>query len=189
MKALALGALAGALAAGCHSGPTFEKLGPHPVVVLHTSFGDITVELNRERAPKSVDNFLRYATERFYDTTIFHRVLPGQLIQGGGFTAGLVQKPEHDPVRNESRNGLKNVRGAVALARRTDPNSAQAEFFIDTVDNPQFDYPNNGGYAVFGKVTAGMDIVDEIQSVPTQTVGAWTNVPVNPVVIESITVK
>ena len=139
-------------------------------VVLKTSKGEITIELNREKAPVTVENFLSYVKKGHYDGTVFHRVMDGFMIQGGGFAKEgnqLVEKPTGAGIRNEGQNGLKNVRGSIAMARTADPNSATAQFFINVVDNPALDYPSNGGYAVFGKVTGGMDVVDAIKSVAT----------------------
>ncbi len=157
-------------------------------VVIKTNKGDITVTLYPDKAPKTVANFLRYVDEGFYDGTIFHRVIPGFMIQGGGLTPDMHKKPTHDPVENEAKNGLKNVRGAIAMARTGAPHSATAQFFIDHRDNPNLDYPSfdGWGYAVFGKVTEGMDVVDAIASVKTMTKGGRKNVPVEAVTIESI---
>jgi peptidyl-prolyl cis-trans isomerase A (cyclophilin A) len=138
-------------------------------VALETSQGRIVVELSADKAPKTVANFVQYVNDGFYDGTIFHRVISGFMIQGGGFTAAMVQKPTRPPVPSESNNGLKNVRGSVAMARTSDPNSATAQFFINVVDNAFLDYPgrDGSGYTVFGKVVEGMDVVDKIRAVPT----------------------
>ncbi|RMG33298.1 MAG: peptidyl-prolyl cis-trans isomerase [Gammaproteobacteria bacterium] len=157
-------------------------------VVIKTNKGDITVTLYPDKAPKTVANFLRYVDEGFYDGTIFHRVIPGFMIQGGGLTPDMQKKPTHDPIENEAKNGLKNVRGAIAMARTRAPHSATSQFFINHRDNPNLDYPSfdGWGYAVFGKVTKGMDVVDAIAAVKTTTRNGRKNVPVEPVIIESI---
>jgi len=164
-----------------------------PVVVIETSMGDITVELDKEKAPKTVENFLSYVKEDFYKDTIFHRVIPGFMIQGGGFTADMKRKPTKPPIPNEAGNGLKNVRGAIAMARTAEVHSATAQFFIDVADKPQLDYrgetPDAFGYAVFGKVVSGMAIVDRIENTATGTRGSFQNVPIVPVVIKSIKLK
>ena len=157
-----------------------------PVVVLDTSMGAITLELNPERAPISAENFLRYVDEGFYDNLIFHRVMPGFMIQSGGMTDQMVEKSEgkHGSIKNESSNGLSNVRGTIAMARMNDPNSASCQFFINHADNSRLD-TFRGGYAVFGKVIDGLDVVDKIAKVPTTTRGGHENVPVKPVYIKS----
>lgn len=156
-------------------------------VVLQTSLGDITLELDAEKAPETVANFLRYVDAQFYDGTIFHRVIPHFMIQGGGFAAGLKPKATQPPVKNEAQNGLRNVRGAIAMARTNDPHSATSQFFINVTDNDFLDYPGQDGwgYCVFGKVTAGMDVVDAIRKVATKTVAPHENVPVQDVVIRT----
>lgn len=161
-----------------------------PKVLLKTSLGDITLELYPDKAPKSVENFLDYAKSGFYDGTIFHRVIAGFMIQGGGFTRDLHQKKTRAPVVNESKNGLSNLRGTLTMARTGDPNSATAQFFINAVDNPRLDYTDdaNPGYCVFGKVIAGLDVVDKIRAVPTDAQGPFrSDVPTTPVVIEKAT--
>lgn len=167
-------------------------LAAQPVeVVMKTSKGDITLALNPDKAPKTVANFLRYVDEGFYDGTIFHRVISGFMIQGGGLTPDMQKKPVHDPVVNEAKNGLKNVRGSIAMARTRDPDSATAQFFINHRDNPNLDYPSfdGWGYAVFGKVIDGMDVVDTIAEVKTTRKSGRGNVPVEPVIIESVSRK
>jgi peptidyl-prolyl cis-trans isomerase A (cyclophilin A) len=157
-------------------------------VKLTTSQGEIVVKLDAEKAPKSVANFLGYAKSGFYDGTIFHRVIDGFMIQGGGFTADMQQKPTKPPISLESRNGLSNKRGTVAMARTSDPNSATAQFFINVKDNAFLDQPNardGEGYAVFGQVIKGMDVVDKIKQVATQP----GDVPVTPIVIKHVTVE
>lgn len=160
-------------------------------VVLTTSMGEITLELYTDKAPKSVENFLGYVNSGFYSGTVFHRVISGFMIQGGGFTADLRQKKTRAPVVNESKNGLSNLRGTLAMARTADPNSATAQFFINTVDNPRLDYAGdaNPGYCVFGKVIAGMDVVDKIRTVATGPQGPFaSDVPAIAIVIEKATV-
>ncbi|MEY2632783.1 MAG: hypothetical protein RIR00_1437 [Pseudomonadota bacterium] len=157
-----------------------------PTVELNTNLGKITVELDAEKTPKSAANFLQYAKDGFYAQTIFHRVIPGFMIQGGGFTAGMDQKPTNPPIPNECRSGGRNQRGTLAMARTSDPHSATAQFFINLVDNPNLDCTSFWGYAVFGRVTAGMDVVDKIAKVPTGNRGMHQNVPLEPVVIQSV---
>ncbi|WP_255446502.1 peptidylprolyl isomerase [Tepidiphilus sp. J10] len=157
-------------------------------VKLTTNRGDIVLELDPVKAPKTVENFLAYVESGHYDGTIFHRVIDGFMIQGGGLTADMKQKPTRAPIPNEADNGLKNRRGTVAMARTQDPNSATAQFFINVADNDFLDYraptTQGWGYCVFGKVVQGMDVVDAIKSVKTGTVGPWRDVPLEPVVIE-----
>ena len=159
-------------------------------VVLKTSLGEITLELDEDKAPASTANFLAYVQDGFYNGTVFHRVIDGFMIQGGGFDQSLAQKPTRAPVANEGYNGLKNVRGSIAMARTSDPHSATAQFFINLVDN---DFLNPGGagahgYAVFGKVVAGMDVVDQIARLPTGGKGMFDkDVPEPLVVIETAT--
>lgn len=156
-------------------------------VAFETSEGRIVVEVQADKAPKTVANFLQYVKDGFYDGTIFHRVINGFMIQGGGFTQTMVQKPTRASVPIESTNGLKNVRGAVAMARTSDPNSATAQFFIDVVDNPRLDYPSfdGYGYTVFGNVVEGMDVVDKIRAVATGRREGFENVPLTPVLIKT----
>ena len=159
-------------------------------VVISTSKGDITVELDQEKAPVTVKNFLEYVDAKFYDGTVFHRVIPNFMIQGGGFDMGLQQKKTRAPIKNEAQNGLKNERGTIAMARTMVVDSATAQFFINTVNNGflNFRSPDTRGfgYAVFGKVTKGMDVVDKISATPTGLVNGMQNVPREPVVIKSI---
>ena len=156
-------------------------------VVLHTNHGDITLELDAENAPASAANFLQYVREGHYDNTIFHRVIPGFMIQGGGMEPGMKQKPTRKPVANEATNGVKNKNYTVAMARTSEPHSATAQFFINVADNDFLDYTapsaNGWGYCVFGKVTAGRDVVDKIKAMPTATNGFHQNVPQQDVVI------
>ncbi|MBI4741921.1 MAG: peptidyl-prolyl cis-trans isomerase [Betaproteobacteria bacterium] len=159
-----------------------------PGVELQTSMGKIVIELDSEKAPKTVQNFLQYAKDGFYNGTIFHRVIDGFMIQGGGFTKDMEQKPTGKPVENEAKNGLKNERGSIAMARTQDPHSATAQFFINHKDNAMLDYPSRDGwgYAVFGKVTQGMDVVDKIAKVPAGNRSMHQNVPLEPVIIQSV---
>ncbi len=160
---------------------------PHPRVRIVTNKGTIVVELDREKAPITVSNFLRYVDDGFYDGTLFHRVVPGFVIQGGGFLPGLVRKDTRPPIINESNNGLSNVRGTIAMARTNDPDSATSQFFINLVDNTSLDYaPDRPGYAVFGRVIEGMDVVDAIAEVETTSRNGFNDVPVEDVVIERI---
>jgi peptidyl-prolyl cis-trans isomerase A (cyclophilin A) len=158
-----------------------------PKVQFDTSMGNFVIELAPKQAPKTVANFLEYVKAGHYDNTIFHRVIPGFMVQGGGFTSDMTEKATRSPIPLESENGLKNERGTVAMARRPDPNSATAQFFINLVDNPRLDYPSpdGHGYAVFGKVIEGMDVIDKIRSVQTASVKGHQNVPVTAVVVKS----
>ncbi len=156
-------------------------------VELETSLGRIVVELNAEKAPISTENFLEYTDDGFYDGTIFHRVIPNFMIQGGGFTRDMRQKPTRGGIANEAANGLKNRRGTIAMARTADPNSATSQFFINVVDNPSLDHPSfdGHGYAVFGLVVEGMDTVDAIRQVETRRQHGHNDVPVETVMILS----
>lgn len=162
------------------------------MVELHTNHGVIKLELNAEKAPKTVANFLNYVKNGHYDGTVFHRVIDGFMIQGGGFEAGMKQKPTEAPVENEANNGLKNERGSIAMARTNDPHSASAQFFINVADNDFLNHssptPQGWGYAVFGKVVDGLDVVDKIKSVKTGSKGFHQDVPVDDVVIEKAVV-
>ena len=159
-----------------------------PSVEMQTSAGKIVIELNADKAPGTVSNFLKYAKEGHYNGTIFHRVIDGFMIQGGGFTADMNEKKAGAPIQNEAKNGLKNQRGTIAMARRPDPHSATAQFFINHKDNASLDYPSpdGWGYAVFGKVVKGMDVVDKIAKAPTGNRGMHRNVPVEPITIQSV---
>jgi peptidyl-prolyl cis-trans isomerase A (cyclophilin A) len=167
--------------------PAESKPDPSgPVVVLETSMGRIRMVLDPGKAPISVDNFLKYVRDRFYDGTIFHRVIPGFMIQGGGYTYDLKEKAARAAIRNEAKNGLRNSRGAVAMARLGTPNSATAQFFINVRDNHRLDYGIGGaGYTVFGEVIEGMDVVDKIVAVATTTREGLEDVPRIPVVIKT----
>jgi cyclophilin family peptidyl-prolyl cis-trans isomerase len=179
--------------------PTPQAANPAPVpaksanprVAFETTLGKFVIELDSEKAPKSVENFLGYVKSGFYDGTIFHRVIKDFMVQGGGFTADMQQKPTQAPVVNEADNGLKNRRGTVAMARTMDPNSATSQFFINTVDNGFLDHtgknPRGWGYAVFGKVVEGMDVVDKIRAVKTTTKGPYADVPETVVQIQKAT--
>ena len=157
------------------------------MVVLHTNQGDITLELDDENSPATVANFLQYVRGGHYDNTLFHRVIPGFMIQGGGFMPGMKQKPVSEPVANEAGNGVKNLRHTVAMARTSDPHSATAQFFINVADNAFLDYKapssQHYGYCVFGKVVGGTDVVDRITGVATARSGMHENVPTDDVVI------
>ncbi len=161
-------------------------------VRMITSMGIIDLDLNRARAPKTVANFLRYVNEGFYNGTVFHRVIPDFMIQGGGFTPAMVQKQTHAPIRNEADNGLKNITGTIAMARTGNPHSATAQFFINTKNNYFLDHqsktPRGWGYTVFGEVTKGMRTVRKIEAVRTTTKHGFQNVPVKDVVIQKIEV-
>jgi peptidyl-prolyl cis-trans isomerase B (cyclophilin B) len=160
-------------------------------VLVKTNKGDITIVLDAEKAPVTVQNFLEYTQQGFYNGTIFHRVIPGFMIQGGGFDKDFIQKKTNAPIKNEAANGLKNKRGSIAMARTQDPNSATGQFFINLVDNDSLNYrsatPAGYGYAVFGEVTSGMEVVDAIAKVKTDNRNGHQNVPVDNVVIESVT--
>ena len=159
------------------------------MIKLHTSLGTIALELDAEKAPKTVANFIEYVKSGHYDGTIFHRVIDGFMIQGGGFDADMGQKPTGSPIANEAGNGLKNTAGTLAMARTSDVHSATAQFFINVADNAFLDFTSataqGYGYAVFGKVCAGMDVVEKIKKVKTGNRGMHGNVPVEPVIIQS----
>ena len=163
----------------------------NPVVIIKTSKGDIKVELFQDKAPVSVKNFLQYVDSKHYNGTIFHRVIDGFMIQGGGFTKDFSQKPTKAPIKNEASNGLKNQKGTLAMARTSDVDSATSQFFINVADNAFLDHksptPQGFGYCVFGKVTEGMDVVDKIKGVQTTSRGPYENVPVEAVEIIEIT--
>lgn len=167
---------------------TLSAFAANPVVEMKTSQGTIVIELDPVKAPKSVENFLGYVKDGFYKDTIFHRVIPGFMIQGGGMNAKMEEKKTKAAIENEAKNGLKNVRGSIAMARTGDPHSATAQFYINLVDNGPLDYPSRDGwgYAVFGKVTKGMDVVDKIAKVKTGNSGMHQNVPTEAVTIKSV---
>jgi len=162
------------------------------MVTIRTTFGEITVELDAEKAPKTVENFLAYARDGYYDGTIFHRVINDFMIQGGGFDTNMQQKPTNEPIENEADNGLPNDFGTVAMARTMDPHSATAQFFINVKDNDFLNHsgknPQGWGYAVFGKVVEGSEVLDKIRAVPTTSRNGHQDVPTDPVIIESITI-
>ncbi len=160
-----------------------------PQVSIKTNMGEIVLELDPAKAPKTVDNFLQYVKTGHYTGTIFHRVINGFMIQGGGYDKTMVEKSVHKPIPNEAQNGLKNLTYSVAMARTQDPDSATAQFFINVGNNAALDYPgrDGSGYAVFGKVIRGMDVVDKIKAVAVTDAGPYQNVPVKAVVIESAT--
>lgn len=154
-------------------------------VLLQTNKGDIELDLDEQNAPVTVKNFLSYVQEGFYDGTVFHRVIPGFMIQGGGFSADMKEKSTRGPIKNEAANGLKNTRGTIAMARTADKDSATSQFFINLADNVFLDHGQRDyGYAVFGKVVKGMDVVDAIAQVQTKTIGPYQNVPIEPVVVK-----
>ena len=158
------------------------------MVILHTNQGDITLELDAAKAPKSVANFLQYVRDGHYDNTVFHRVIDGFMIQGGGMEPGMKQKPTRAPIANEATNGIKNKKYTLAMARTSEPHSATAQFFINVADNDFLDYKapsaNGWGYCVFGKVVQGQDVVDKIRGVATSNSGLHQNVPKDDVIIE-----
>jgi cyclophilin family peptidyl-prolyl cis-trans isomerase len=185
MKRIAMTALAGFF---CVTGMVRAQAG-NPVVVMDTSMGKIKVELFKDKAPITVKNFLQYADDKFYEGTIFHRVIPTFMIQGGGFLPGMKEKETRPPIKNESANGLSNERGTIAMARTPDPDSATAQFFINVKENSGLDRTNfrdGVGYAVFGRVIEGMDVVDRIKQVQTGKRRGYDDVPTQDVVIRSV---
>ncbi len=176
----------------CGCGETMKKeTAESKMVKLQTSMGDIIIELNEQAAPVTIKNFLRYVNEGFYDGTIFHRVIYNFMIQGGGSTTEMEQKETHDPIVNEANNGLSNYRGTIAMARTQDPDSATAQFFINHVDNEPLDYVENvnPGYAVFGRVTEGLDVVDAIASVKTTRRKDKNGIDMADVPVELVVIK
>ena len=163
-----------------------------PVVELETNMGAIVIELNEEKAPKTVENFLNYVKSGQYDGTIFHRIIDGFMIQGGGMDAEMNEKPTNAPIENEADNGLKNDKGTIAMARTQDPHSATSQFFINVKDNDFLNHTGKNmqgwGYTVFGKVTSGMDVIEKMKGVPTGRFGMHADVPKEPVVINSATI-
>ncbi len=178
-------------AAGFFAASMALQAAGNPQVLLKTSKGDITIELFQDKAPISVKNFLSYVDEKYYDGTIFHRIIRGFMVQGGGMTADMHEKSGKPPIKNEAGNGLKNLRGTLAMARTPEIDSATCQFFINLVDNAFLDHekgnPDKFGYAVFGKVVAGMDVVDAIAAVPTGSKGMHRDVPREPITIISAT--
>jgi peptidyl-prolyl cis-trans isomerase B (cyclophilin B) len=162
------------------------------MIIMRTTFGDISIALDEEKAPLSCANFIAYAKEGYYDGTVFHRVIDNFMIQGGGFEVGMNQKPAGEAIENEADNGLKNDNGTVAMARTMDPHSATAQFFINIKDNDFLNHTGKNsqgwGYAVFGKVTSGLDVVEKIKAVSTGSKGGHQDVPLDDVIIESVTV-
>jgi peptidyl-prolyl cis-trans isomerase B (cyclophilin B) len=163
------------------------------MVTLHTNFGDIKIALNAEKAPQTVENFLKYANSGFYDGTIFHRVIDGFMVQGGGFLPGMEQKEVQDPIQNEATNGLSNKKGTLAMARTPDPHSATAQFFINVNDNNFLDFTSETsqgwGYCVFAEVVEGLDIIETIKNVATGSEGFHQDVPLEDVIITKVTVE
>lgn len=182
--------IATALLAGCTLAAAFPAMAQK--VRLSTSLGDIVVELDAQKAPKSVANFVQYVKAGHYNGTIFHRVIDNFMVQGGGMTPQMAEKPTRAPIPLESRNGLKNERGTLAMARTMDPNSATAQFFINVKDNAFLDAENardGNGYAVFGRVVEGMDVVDRIKAVPVGDKAGHQNVPLQPVILKKATLE
>ncbi len=173
--------------------PALTPAPGNPVAVISTSLGDIAVELFRDRAPVSVENFVQYVAEGFYSGTVFHRVVPGFMIQGGGYSVLMVEKGTRPPIRNEAANGLRNARGTLGMARQQSLRSATSQFYINVADNRSLDHtgysPQDFGYAVFGRVLSGMDVADRIAAVPTAPAGGMENVPVDPVIIKGIALQ
>jgi cyclophilin family peptidyl-prolyl cis-trans isomerase len=185
-------AMVGAGAANAANTADPQPAKANPRVALETSKGKIVIELFPDKAPKTVENFLQYVRSGFYDGVIFHRVIPGFMIQGGGFTADMTQKPTKGTIQNEADNGLRNERGTLSMARTSDPNSASSQFFLNVADNRSLDHkgktPQGWGYAVFAKVVEGMDVADAIVSVRTTTKGPYGDVPVEPITIKKATI-
>jgi peptidyl-prolyl cis-trans isomerase B (cyclophilin B) len=163
------------------------------MIILQTNFGDIAIALNHEKAPRTAENFEQYVRDGHYDNTLFHRVIPGFMIQGGGFDTDFNQKPTRDPLENEADNGLKNTKGTLAMARTQDPHSASSQFFINLADNDFLNHSGKSlqgwGYCVFGEVVEGMDVVEKIAAVPTTRRGMHADVPAEDVVIERAYIK
>ena len=193
MKAFLVGSIvlatmvAGTITQAEEAGVAANQAATSNIVVMSTSMGDVEIELFADKAPISVSNFLAYADSGFFAGTIFHRVIPGFMVQGGGFDDKMVQKPTREQIKNEAKNGLKNDRGTLAMARTGVIDSATSQFFINVKDNAFLNNsPRDFGYAVFGKVVSGMDVVDKIVAVPTGNVGPFQNVPTTPVTIKSV---
>ncbi len=174
-------AIAGAWCLGAHAQAA-------PSVQFQTSAGDFVIELNAEKAPKTVENFLQYVNDKHYEGTVFHRVIDGFMVQGGGFTVAMAQKPTRGPIPLEAANGLRNDRGTIAMARSGNPNSATAQFFVNVVDNPGLNapQPDGFGYAVFGRVSSGMETIDKIRMLPTGNKSGMQNVPLTPITINFV---
>lgn len=168
-------------------------MSSNPTVTVTTNLGDIVIELNSEKAPVTTENFLTYVADGFFDNLVFHRVIPGFMIQGGGMSEDMSQKKGRDTIKNEANNGLKNARGSIAMARTSDPHSASSQFFINLADNAFLDFksetPQGWGYAVFGQVTQGMEVVDAIAKQKTGTRAGHQDVPVEAIVIEKVVVN
>ena len=179
-------AFIGLVVAGMWGLPAYAQAATS--VQFQTSAGDFVIELNAEKAPKTVENFLQYVNDKHYEGTIFHRVIDGFMVQGGGFTAAMAQKPTRGPIPLEASNGLRNDRGTIAMARSGNPNSATSQFFINVVDNAGLNapQPDGFGYAVFGKVSSGMETIDKIRALPTGNKGGMQNVPLTPITINSV---
>jgi peptidyl-prolyl cis-trans isomerase B (cyclophilin B) len=162
-------------------------------VTFHTSMGDITIEVDHDKAPKTAENFVQYAEDGFYNGTIFHRIIPNFVVQGGGLEPGMENKPTRDPIENEADNGLKNLKGTLSMARTMDPNSATSQFFINLKDNDFLDHTSKDmqgwGYAVFGKIVAGMDVVENMAKVETTSRRGHQDVPVNDIMVERTSVQ
>ena len=176
-----------ALLCACQPQPKEESKMPNPVVTMRTNQGDVEIELFADKAPITVENFLRYVDEKHYHNTVFHRVINGFMVQGGGMSADMVEKTTHAPIQNEASNGLSNKTGTIAMARTSDVHSATAQFFINVADNDFLDYrsptPSGYGYCVFGKVTKGMEVVDKIKTAETSTKKGHQDVPIKTVEI------
>jgi peptidyl-prolyl cis-trans isomerase B (cyclophilin B) len=178
------------LALGAHAATPQAAAAAHPVIEMVTSMGSVKIELYPDKAPKTVENFLQYAKDKFYDGTVFHRVIPGFMVQGGGFTPDMEQKKTRDPIANEAQNGLKNETGTLAMARTPNPHSATAQFFINVANNDFLNFTGptqqGFGYTVFGRVIEGMDVVNKIVATPTGNRSGQQNVPLKPIVIQSM---
>jgi len=179
-------AFIGLVVAGLWGLPAYAQAATS--VQFQTSAGDFVIELNAEKAPKTVENFLQYVNDKHYEGTVFHRVIDGFMVQGGGFTAAMAQKPTRGPIPLEASNGLRNDRGTIAMARSGNPNSATSQFFINVVDNASLNapQPDGFGYAVFGKVSSGMETIDKIRMLPTGNKSGMQNVPLAPVTINAV---
>lgn len=193
MKAIICVGLFALLLCSCQSQTKEESSMTNPIVAIRTTEGDIEIELFANKAPGTVKNFLRYVDEKHYNKTIFHRVIDGFMIQGGGMTADMKEKATHEPIQNEASNGLSNKRGTIAMARTSDIHSATAQFFINVVDNKFLDYrspnPSGYGYCVFGEVKKGMEVVDKIKEVETSTRKGHQDVPIKTIEIVEIVRK